>query len=197
MFCDNPSPFWFGRTHAIKPHTSPENNKLFVFPYSVVLQEDWPGLCAFELHKLRYLWRSSHWHAATCHSIKLDRVGEGGGGVAHKEKKRQTDGHQTMSGCMEEKRWSVFSEAQRQIISFVPRQQGSDGSARDTLPPQPPPSRRQRARPMKGSRGQVLPMETAMTATAVLVQSAVNNSANNMSTTHLRGNLPHYGCDYF
>lgn len=46
-----------------------------------------------------------------------------------------------------------------------------DGSAGDTpsSPPPPPWSRRQRARPMKGSEGQVLPVETALTATMVLV----------------------------
>lgn len=71
----------------------------------------------------------------------------------------------------------------------------SDGSARDAPLLHTPRSRRRRARLMKGSGGQVLPVETALIATAVLVQSAT--ASVNMSTTHLRGNFPHYGCDYF
>lgn len=93
-----------------------------------------------------------------------------------------------------------FREAETNSL-FCPEatREGSDGSARDPPPlhpPPPPESRCQRARLMKGSGGQVLPVEMALTATAVLVQSAAVG-ANNMSTTHLRGNLPHYGCDYF
>lgn len=74
--------------------------------------------------------------------------------------------------------------------------EGEHWLSRDTPPPPPPRSRRRRARPMKWSGGQLLAVETALTATAELVHSAAAG-ANNMSSSHLRGNLPHYGCDYF
>lgn len=90
---------------------------------------------------------------------------------------------------------------QRQIVSFLleATREWSDGSARDTPPTPPTPlrSRRGRARPMMGSGGQVSPVETAPSATTATLVHSATAGPNNMSATHLRGNLPHYGCDYF
>lgn len=129
-------------------------------------------------------------------------MGGWGGGVessrSSEEKKRQIHGHQTTSGCMEQKRWSVFSETNG---LFCP---GGNKGVERWLSPGPPPtpptplrSRRGRTRPMKGSGGQISPVETAPSVTTATLVHSATAGPNNMSATHLRGNLPHYGCDYF
>lgn len=48
-----------------------------------------------------------------------------------------------------------------------------------------------------GAEAKVSPIEAPLTATAVLDESAAAGSANNTPPPYLRGNFPHYGCDYF
>lgn len=161
-------------------------------PYSVELQDDSPGPPRFRITRalLSLTERSPTRSHMSLHQIR-QRGGRwewelrGGGGG---------DKHTGIRLRVQEKRLSVFffrGAGTNSLFCPEAMREWSDGSAQDLHPPTANSTITAKTSTGEtddgGAEAKVYPIEAPLTATVVLDESAA----------YLRGNLPHYGCDYF